>query len=72
VDPNEMQRQMLGEQYSQDMNDVFNKQRQTYSDRQMSVVIADINEQENEAQTPVSMAIGNDDKQIRYNPMCSY
>jgi hypothetical protein len=66
-----MQRQMLGEQYSQNMDDVFKRQRQACSDRKMAIVIADITEQENETQTPVSMTIGNDDQQIRYSPMCS-
>ncbi|KAI4982972.1 hypothetical protein ZWY2020_023464 [Hordeum vulgare] len=63
VDPNELQRQMVGEQYSQNMDDVFNRQHEAYGDRKMAMVIANLNDQENETQTPVSMSI--DSKELR-------
>ncbi|KAE8793771.1 hypothetical protein D1007_31514 [Hordeum vulgare] len=63
VDPNELQTQMVGEQYSQNMDDVFNRQHEVYGDRKMAMVIANLNDQENETQTPVSMSI--DPKELR-------
>ncbi|KAE8807328.1 hypothetical protein D1007_16385 [Hordeum vulgare] len=63
VDPNELQRQMAGEQYSQNMDFVFNRQHEAYGDGRLSMVITNLNDQENETQTPVSMSI--DPKELR-------
>ena len=72
MDPNELQSQLVGIQYSQNMDGVFERQHQAYSDIEMTGVDGDINEQENETETQVPMYIGNGDQQIIYNPMCSY
>ena len=70
--PNELQSQLVGIQYSQNMDGVFERQHQAYSDIEMTGVDGDVNEQENETVTPVPMYIGNADQQSIYNPMCSY
>ena len=44
------------------------RQHQAYSETKMVVVCANINGQENETHTPVSMSIGNDAQQSIYKP----
>ena len=51
MDPNELQSQLVGIQYSQNMDGVFERQHQAYSDIEMTGVDGDVNEQENETQT---------------------
>ncbi|KAE8787363.1 hypothetical protein D1007_38680 [Hordeum vulgare] len=63
VDPNELQMQMVGEHYSQNMDVVLNRQHEAYGDRRLSMVITNLNDQENGTETPVSTS--NDPKELR-------
>ncbi|KAE8813062.1 protein FRA10AC1 [Hordeum vulgare] len=58
VDPNELQMQMVGEHYSQNMDVVLNRQHEAYGDRRLSMVITNLNDQENGTETPVSTSNG--------------
>ena len=51
MDPNELQSQLVGIQYSQNIDGVFERQHQAYSDIEMTGVDGDVNEQENETVT---------------------
>ncbi|KAE8815162.1 hypothetical protein D1007_07485 [Hordeum vulgare] len=63
VDPNELQMQMVGEHYSQNMDVVLNRQHEAYGDRRLSMVITNLNDQENGTDTTVSTS--NDPKELR-------
>ena len=62
VGTKDLKKQLERELYSQNRDGILQKQRQAYSQNKMVAASADINRQENETQTRVSISIGNEDQ----------
>uniref|UniRef100_A0ACD6A2F0 Uncharacterized protein n=1 Tax=Avena sativa TaxID=4498 RepID=A0ACD6A2F0_AVESA len=63
--PKELKRQSERERYSQNRDEILKKQRQAYSQKKMTAASTEINGQGNETQTPVSITIDPNPKEIR-------